>query len=177
MNCPRCATQLTSHRTTSALLQGCLACGGIFVDRDSRTKMIESADAGVAAASDLAAAHARWAPDTAARIACPSCRGPMSVTRLAAGNVDIDVCDAHGAWFDRHELRKFLDALVAQRSALPSKKQQAKQHRRASAPVEAPPARRDSEPPPSSGTDAWDVAGGVFTVIGAVFEVLGELSD
>lgn len=32
-----------------------------------------------------------------------------------AGSVDLDVCDDHGAWFDRHELRRFIDALSAQK--------------------------------------------------------------
>lgn len=153
--CPRCSTPLTSHETPSGRLQGCLACGGIFVDRDVRARVISSLDAAVADASDLAAAHARWSPDLAARIACPTCRAPMQVTRVGAGNFDLDVCDAHGAWFDRHELRRFLDALGAQRGPRPSAKK-------------AKPApetkKRDSDPPPSSdsGISAGDVAlGGV----------------
>lgn len=177
MQCPRCASPLTTHSTTVALLQGCLACGGIFVDRESRIRMIQTVDAAVCAASDLAAAHARWAPDTAARISCPCCRGSMTVTRVAAGGVDIDVCDAHGAWFDRHELRKFLDALVAQRSSMgSSKKQSAKNKKRVSAPVPEP--GRDSAPPSSSsGSDALGTAGDVFDVIGAVFEIVGAFAD
>ncbi|MGZ3418083.1 MAG: TFIIB-type zinc ribbon-containing protein [Polyangiales bacterium] len=176
MNCPRCATPLQSHQTATALLQGCLACGGIFVDREARMRMIASADAGVAEASDLAAAHARWAPDTTARIACPSCRGAMTVTRLAAGGVDIDVCDAHGAWFDRNELRKFLDALLAQRSAAPNKKLGAKQHKRAAAPAPVP--KRESHAPASSssGTDAVEAVGGVLEIVGAIFQIIGELA-
>lgn len=35
----------------------------------------------------------------------------MHVVKVA-GEVDLDVCDDHGAWFDRHELRRFIDALA-----------------------------------------------------------------
>lgn len=37
-------------------------------------------------------------------------------TLQVAGGVELDVCDAHGAWFDRHELRRFIDALSVQQS-------------------------------------------------------------
>jgi Zn-finger nucleic acid-binding protein len=180
VHCPRCSTALTAHQTASVLLHGCLACGGIFLDRDARARVVACVDASVAQASDLAAAHARWSPDTAAPIACPICRAGMRITRLGAGNVDIDVCDAHGAWFDRNELRRFLDALLAQR---PNAKIEAKAAKlaKSSKPAPTPPKKeeRHSDPPASGSAvgDAIDGAGAVFEVIGCIFEVIGAIAD
>ncbi len=122
--CPRCAHSLTRHETKTAILQGCLSCGGIFVDKEGRNRVVATGCTEVASASDIASQHARMTPDTRAPIQCPMCRTAMATTRLAAGGVDIDVCDHHGAWFDRNELRLFIDALVAQRGlgAAPSGK-------------------------------------------------------
>jgi Zn-finger nucleic acid-binding protein len=174
MNCPRCATSLTSHQTPNALLQGCLACGGIFLDNAARQRIIATVDAAAAQASDLAAAHARWTPDLRQRIACPACGRPMEVTHVVAGGFELDVCDAHGAWFDRDELRRFVDALARQRSKS-DKKSAAKMQR-------VPPPPRDSSPPPSSKKSADDsgestglaVAAGAF---GLFVDLLDVLSD
>ncbi len=89
-------------------------CGGIFLDQASRQRVVAARCADAAAASDLASAHARWSPALDARIACPACGRPMTATRVA-GDVDLDVCGDHGAWFDRDELRRFIDALSTQR--------------------------------------------------------------
>lgn len=110
--CPRCTQPLTSHRTASATIEGCLGCGGVFVDREGRNRVVAAKCADTAAASDLAAAHARHNPSFGPAH-CPVCRKVMHVTRVAGG-VELDLCDDHGAWFDRHELRRFIDALSAQ---------------------------------------------------------------
>lgn len=170
--CPRCSTPLTTHPTASGQLQGCLACGGIFVDRAMRARAVASLDRSVVEASNLAAAHARWSPDLASRIACPLCRAPMQVSRIGAGDFDLDVCDAHGAWFDRDELRRFLEALAAQRggqvaaaaeAVAPASKKPKKQR--------SAPKKKDSDPPPSSkdGIGAGEVALGAVALL---FELL-----
>lgn len=38
--------------------------------------------------------------------ACPDCTEPLELMRI--GDVEVDVCDAHGVWFDRYELSKVL---------------------------------------------------------------------
>jgi Zn-finger nucleic acid-binding protein len=120
--CPRCGHSLTKHQTASATLEGCLTCGGIFLDRESRIRVVAAKCVDSAAASDLAAAHARWSPDVRTPCACPICSKPMHCVKVA-GSVDLDVCDDHGAWFDRHELRRFIDALSEKK---PGKKGNAK---------------------------------------------------
>jgi Zn-finger nucleic acid-binding protein len=120
--CPRCAHPLTNHQTATATLAGCLTCGGIFLDRESRIRVVAAKCTESAAASDLAAAHARWSPDVRGACACPVCSKPMHCVKVA-GSVDLDVCDEHGAWFDRNELRRFIDALSTQKQ---SKKKNAK---------------------------------------------------
>lgn len=41
---------------------------------------------------------------------CPECRSPLVTENLAGA--DIDVCDHHGTWFDRHELEQVAIALL-----------------------------------------------------------------
>jgi Zn-finger nucleic acid-binding protein len=66
-------------------------------------------DAGVAA---------RRSVGTHGALSCPRCR--QSMRRVVAGDVEVDLCDAHGAWFDRGELARVKAALQAQVAAHPT---------------------------------------------------------
>jgi hypothetical protein len=44
---------------------------------------------------------------------CPRCAHPMKREPLARAGVTVDLCRAHGMWFDAGELRAFLRALRA----------------------------------------------------------------
>ncbi len=132
-----------------------------------------------AAASDLAAAHARHAPDVRARCACPICLKPMHTVNVAGG-VELDVCDEHGAWFDRHELRRFIDALSAQR---PGKAGGKTNKRRAAVAVAATAAVATTAVVVASDDDgdkvetALEVADVGFSVFEVFGELLGALAD
>lgn len=170
LTCPRCAQAMTPHRTTTANLEGCLVCGGIFLDRDSRNRVVAAKCKETAAASDLAAAHARTSP-AHHRAPCPVCRRTMLTTRVA-GDVELDICDDHGAWFDRNELRRFIDALDAQRPGGARKKAVA-----VGAGVAVATAAVASN---ESGIDVEDVADAAevgFSVLEIVGDLLGALAD
>lgn len=65
--------------------------------------------------SDDASARAiAEAPDRTGR-ACPDCGGALVVTPVLDARVTIDVCDAHGAWFDPREMRAVIAAMVKRR--------------------------------------------------------------
>lgn len=112
--CPRCRVALVEHQTKSALLSGCLTCGGIFLDHATRGRVVTQLDQDIVQAAGLAAAQARHRPDVHASAACPACGVAMAIQKLASG-VTIDVCNAHGAWFDRDELPQLVSALTAMR--------------------------------------------------------------
>lgn len=104
MTCPACGGVLEKHEH-GYVLSGCTACGGIFADtatakmvHDGMRKHLLAAAAGNIEAD---AARGEGPPEGAAR-RCPTCRGNMEVRAWHA--VNVDVCDAHGVWFDRGEL-------------------------------------------------------------------------
>lgn len=164
MTCPRCAQPLTTHKTATATLQGCLTCGGVFLDRDSRARVVAARCDDTARASELAASHARWSPDLRARCPCPICRAPMQVVQVAGG-IDLDVCDTHGAWFDRDELRRFIAALRSPRS----------QKKRKAAAVAATAAVAVVATDDSKVETALEVADAGFSVLEIFGEVLGAI--
>jgi len=101
----------------------------------------------------------------------------MSTTRVA-GEVELDVCDDHGAWFDRHELRRFIDALSAQRPKdLSAKKKKGAPHPATGVAVGAVAATAVAAESGVTAEDAIDVADAGFTVLELVGELLGALAD
>lgn len=174
---------MTTHKTSTATLEGCLCCGGIFVDRDSRARVVAARSVDAAQASDLAAAHARYQPDVRKRIACPVCGKPMTTTQVA-GAVDLDVCDEHGAWFDRDELRRFIDALETQRSSGASPKRSKQKSLASSAAIggvavgaAATTAVVAASTAQESGITAGDAAEVGFSLLELVGDLLGALAD
>jgi Zn-finger nucleic acid-binding protein len=47
---------------------------------------------------------------------CPQCGAALSATKVSRARIALDVCAAHGTWFDRHELRTLLNALAIERA-------------------------------------------------------------
>jgi Zn-finger nucleic acid-binding protein len=96
-------------------LQGCGHCGGIFLDNDGSTYVTRRVDPEIALLADRAAMNGAGRPlDLAATLlACPACATPMS--RVRAAGIDLDVCAAHGTWFDRGELHRVIDAYAQTR--------------------------------------------------------------
>ena len=166
---------MSSHHTSNATLEGCLSCGGVFLDRESRHRVVAAKCADTAAASDAAAAQARWTPDVRKRIACPVCGKPMTTTQVA-GAVDLDSCNEHGAWFDRDELRRFIDALSAQRAKPSAKKGSGSGKAVAVAAVGAV-AVGGAASSGVTASDALDVAETGFSLLELVGEILGALAD
>jgi len=86
-------------------LDGCGSCGGIWVDNDGSRRIVQSLDTAVANLALRASEHATARPDTSrAGLPCPSCAQPLRRVRISRAEVDVDICDAHGTWFDRDEL-------------------------------------------------------------------------
>ena len=105
--CPRCTRLL---QATHGPDLACAACGGAFVDHGDLTARIDAARPG--GPQPDAPRHARGAPrEREVHYArCPTCAQPM--TRMNFGTrsgIILDVCRAHGTWFDRGELDAVLD--------------------------------------------------------------------
>lgn len=177
--CPRCRVALVEHQTKSVLLSGCLTCGGIFLDHAARGRVVTQLDQDIVQAAGLAASQARYQPDVRATAACPACGVAMAIQKLASG-VTIDVCNAHGAWFDRDELPQLVAALTAMRKPAPTSGNGALVAAGAVGVVAVGTAAVVANEASSGITFSGD-AGGLFDVAGSVleigFDVLGALFD
>ncbi|MFO0742500.1 MAG: zf-TFIIB domain-containing protein [Labilithrix sp.] len=111
-SCPVCAIPLFAASKDGYRLDACGKCGGAWIAHRDVRRMIDTSSKtpiDLARMADSVPAAAEAAP--AAR-ECPECRSALVTENLAG--VDIDVCDQHGTWFDRHELRHVAVALVSE---------------------------------------------------------------
>lgn len=105
--CPRCAGALLASPLGdgAGALLGCRGCGGAFVDVEgltwAQTHPTELAE------SDAARPSGHGSPVDERYIACPVC-GAMMNRRVFGkrSGVVVDVCAAHGTWFDAGELER-----------------------------------------------------------------------
>jgi Zn-finger nucleic acid-binding protein len=117
LRCPRCAHPLREASAAGALLRGCQSCGGLLLDGATVQRLQDHRDPGVEdAARTLLGAWLRRAQARPEEISCPVCGAAMRrvVDRLARHHVD--VCDAHGTWFDGDELPAFIRAFAELRA-------------------------------------------------------------
>ncbi|MBX3202914.1 MAG: zf-TFIIB domain-containing protein [Labilithrix sp.] len=107
--CPRCTSPLEAAggagEWVDARLHECPRCGGMFVPRDALADILCRAEQG----GPLAALPERGigALEQVRYIPCPLCRSSMN--RMNFGKVSgviVDVCRAHGTWFDGGELTR-----------------------------------------------------------------------
>jgi Zn-finger nucleic acid-binding protein len=148
--CPRCGERLFSGAAHEISMLGCGLCGGIWLDNEAAQRVMAKFDEAIVDLAGRAAAHAQKHPDERAAVLCAACKQPM--VRRRVGSVDLDLCTAHGTWFDAGELT----AVVSMLRPLP--------------PVEPAPAIYDavsmtSSPGVDWGGVAGDVAAGAFGIL------------
>lgn len=119
--CARCADWLTETRVRDTVLAACKGCGGVWLDSATIERLKSARDEELEAAARRTGVRLLTGamPDQQMSIACPVCR--KSLRRVAIGGTSrsVDVCDAHGTWFDRaeaDELQLFLAELDAARA-------------------------------------------------------------
>lgn len=109
--CPACAKPLAADRVGDLETRVCPACGGLWLDRAVFEQLGASRERQGAV---LGALPAPAAPPVAALEPvqyrpCPACGARMNRVNYARrSGVVLDVCKAHGLWFDRDELRRLL---------------------------------------------------------------------
>lgn len=115
--CPRCGgTALGPAETDGVLLQGCAGCGGIWVDDESSRRLIAAPSAQAARLASVASRNARQDVDTSSTVVCPVCQKTMRHQDFPNARLRLDVCDAHGSWFDKGELAALIELLRAQKN-------------------------------------------------------------
>jgi Zn-finger nucleic acid-binding protein len=114
-SCPRCNSVLTNATVGKVTLAQCSPCGGVWADaasfqqicaeREEQVAVLGTAFAAPAAASGKGqtAAPDRYWP-------CPQCGRLMNRMNFAhCSGVIVDLCKAHGVWFDHDELRRIVE--------------------------------------------------------------------
>jgi len=104
--CPRCTRLLDETPEESG--RSCSKCGGVFLSHATLAARIE-----VERPTEPAAPHARHAhvpPEREVHYAwCPDCQKIMERMNFGGhSGIVVDVCRAHGTWFDRGELEAAL---------------------------------------------------------------------
>jgi Zn-finger nucleic acid-binding protein len=117
--CPRCTTPqrpqpLTAHLVGQTLIDQCPECGGLWVDQEAFERLTEKADQQQSAQAALGRLPPPRRPlDASASkvvyLRCPDCETVMNRRNYAKrSGVIVDVCQAHGIWFDSGELPRVL---------------------------------------------------------------------
>lgn len=111
LHCPRCATELSSSSAGATVVHGCPDCGGIWLDPRAvdHARNVNDEEL-LRVAFSIVGPVVRSRPDRSAQIGCPVCAATMQRVGILGGACDVDVCTAHGTWFDRTELDAFVKA-------------------------------------------------------------------
>lgn len=106
--CPRCGAPLLDGRAGTVVLLGCHGCGGVWIDGETVRALATQRDKD---AEELARAmgskrkiEALLAVDRDKPVHCPACHALLRREVVGAQATPVDVCDAHGTWFDWGEL-------------------------------------------------------------------------
>lgn len=92
----------------------------MWVDNDGSRRVLNGVSDEAMKLVSQATTSATSSPDTTAVAGCPVCREPMSETRVDGADVSVDVCSAHGTWFDRHELFNVAELTRKKRAPRPA---------------------------------------------------------
>lgn len=115
--CPRCRAEMNAVVVGGAGLSECPGCGGIWADTSSFQQICadrERQSAVLGMAADLPDAGAGGSAGSVRYVPCPHCHKLMNRMNFArCSGVVVDVCKAHGTWFDRDELRRIVDFIRA----------------------------------------------------------------
>ena len=170
--CPRCSITLFRGKRPGFELWGCGTCGGVWLDLASARRLAEALPADAVALASQVARHAsRSVEGSLAAGACPECEREMTHQSIAGAHVVIDVCGAHGAWYDKDELEKIAESIGRAKTAWAP----------AASEVAPGPKVDDGEslewerPPPQDPTTGEKIVGGTLGVICSLI-LGGEIS-
>jgi Zn-finger nucleic acid-binding protein len=120
LTCPACNVALCPIPNRTGVAAVCPSCGGTWLDNASSRSVVTTflephvkqrareADGAAAQRREAAAAggyrEAAVRPPDARERLCAACRSPLRRTTFEAARIELDVCAAHGTWFDAGEL-------------------------------------------------------------------------
>lgn len=123
-NCPRCDVGLVSADAQGLTLHGCGVCGGIWLDNAATRAVVDQGPLLIAQLALRAANNASVACAPRSGGLCPVCAGRFQ--RAHSMDVVLDVCAAHGTWFDAAELSTLIAQMNRSRRAREAKDAEAR---------------------------------------------------
>lgn len=181
--CPACSKAMAGSRIGELDVQACLACGGLWLDRATfeqlgTSRERQGAVLGALPAPSLPSASLPGGSPEAVRYRpCPSCQQRMNRVNYARrSGVILDVCKAHGLWFDRDELRRvlaFIEGGGLDR-ARERELEELKEARRAAVPMPQHPASSYELRQQMNASGHWLTAAGL---VGLAMDVAGLFLD
>jgi Zn-finger nucleic acid-binding protein len=114
--CPRCRVAMEAVVVGKTGLRECSKCEGLWLDATSFQEICEDRDKQAAvlgiASSKGPGEFNDW--ENVHYLPCPVCNGLMNRVQFAkCSHVIVDVCKAHGTWFDKDELRRIVEFIRA----------------------------------------------------------------
>ncbi len=94
-------------------LSVCRCCAGVWLDPESLGLVLRAMHEEPLKAVRHETEGASTPVDTGPAIACPVCGRALRRLTMPVSGVEVDRCDAHGTWFDRHELERAASAARA----------------------------------------------------------------
>ena len=109
--CPRCELPLAAREVSDLVIDECTGCQGLFLDELAIRRVLDDEDHTRAEALMTALPKpARPFEGGRMYIKCPACSVVMNRKLFATGSgVIIDVCKAHGTFFDAGELTTIIE--------------------------------------------------------------------
>jgi Zn-finger nucleic acid-binding protein len=110
-SCPRCLETLV--RASAPGAEGvafCEKCGGVFADVAATARIVSTMDRALQEIGFLVALGKERKQHEPRELTCPECLIAMQRQRIESAACTVDVCPAHGTWFDTGELEDVMRA-------------------------------------------------------------------
>jgi Zn-finger nucleic acid-binding protein len=109
--CPRCKVGMKAANVGTTRLLECRTCEGIWVDAETLQEICAEREKQAAVLDMPSHAEQGVAFEENVRyVPCPVCHQLMNHVNFAhCSRVIVDVCKAHGTWFDKDELRRTVE--------------------------------------------------------------------
>jgi Zn-finger nucleic acid-binding protein len=114
--CPHCRIPMESVLIGNTNLRECSQCQGIWADADSLQRICADREqqAAVLGTASPVPVNAGSIEKNIRYVPCPVCTKLMNRVMFAhCSGVVVDVCKAHGTWFDKDELRRIVEFIRA----------------------------------------------------------------
>lgn len=111
-NCPRCRTGMNLVQVGNTAMRECPRCDGLWIDAAAFEKLCAEREqqAAVLGTAKAAPAPRPGKVEPIRYVPCPECGKLMHRVNFArCSGVVVDVCKAHGTWFDRDELMHIVE--------------------------------------------------------------------